>query len=130
MSHSRMPWAWLFVTLLVPGVTLRGQDRDCPECTQPRSRVAVDTNRAITDPAWADTNTAHTIPIVFTASGGISLGAYQAGVAWAAIAFMRAANASDAYRASHKLPAFRLDVTTGASAGNVNALISAIEWCE
>lgn len=130
MSRSRMLWPWLFGTLLVPGAMLRGQDRDCRECAPPAPKAAVDTNRAIGDPAWADTITAHTIPVVFTASGGISLGAYQAGVAWALIGFMRAANADDAYRATHKLPAFRLDVTTGASAGNVNALISAIEWCE
>ena len=82
------------------------------------------------DPAWADTVASDTIPVVFTASGGISLGAYQAGVTWALVSFMRAANADEPYRDRHKLPAFRLDVTTGASAGNVNALISAIEWCE
>jgi hypothetical protein len=89
-----------------------------------------DTTRSVADPAWADTITTDTIPIVFTASGGISLGVYQAGVTWALVNFMRAANADVAYRVRHKLSAFRLVATTGASAGNVNALISAIEWCE
>lgn len=89
-----------------------------------------DATHAPADAAWADTVIGDTIPVVFTASGGISLGAYQAGVTWALVGFMRAANASPAYRRAHKLPAFRLAVTTGASAGNVNALISAIEWCE
>src|SRR5574338_702041 len=81
------------------------------------------TSRSLADPAWADTVTSDTIPIVFTASGGISLGVYQAGVTWALVNFMRAANADRAYRVRHKLPAFRLEATTGASTGNVNALI-------
>ena len=134
MSHSRMPATWVLATLFANCtcvVTLAAQQQPCRDCaTTPVATARADTNRASGDPAWGDTITSHTIPVVFTASGGISLGTYQAGVSWAVVSFMRASNADPAYRVRHKLPAFRLDATTGASAGNVNALISAIEWCE
>lgn len=132
MSPSRIMTWWLLTALWGSAAAAQAQNGTCADCTPTRGGTVAraDTTRAIADPAWADTVTRHTIPVVFTASGGISLGAYQAGVTWALVSFMRAANADTTYRIRHKLPEFRLDATTGASAGNVNALISAIEWCE
>ena len=132
MRNPRMAAGCAFILLTCGSIAVEAQAARCSDCAPigatPASRP--DTSRSRGDPAWADTLTRDTIPIVFTASGGISLGAYQAGVTWALVNFMRAANADRSYRERHKLPAFRVDVTTGASAGNVNALISAIEWCE
>jgi hypothetical protein len=69
------------------------------------------------------------LPVMFTASGGISLGSYQAGVNWALMRFMRTANDSPQYRKAKLLPYFQLVALTGASAGNINAVVTAIEWC-
>ncbi len=52
-------------------------------------------------------------------SGGVSLGAYQAGGTWAELE--RLSRARDTHR---------LAVVTGASAGNINAFLSAIYWCD
>ena len=69
------------------------------------------------------------VPVVFTASGGISLGSYQAGLTWALMRFMRMSNDSLEYRQDKKLPYFNVVALTGASAGNINAIMTAIEWC-
>ncbi len=66
------------------------------------------------------------IPIALVLSGGVSLGSYEAGVSWAVVRFSAGAR-------SHGMPeglgAPRLVAVTGASAGSVNALLSAIDWC-
>ena len=51
-------------------------------------------------------------------SGGISFGSYQAGSTWAILAAARNDGKSD------------LVNFTGASAGNVNAILGAIDWCK
>ena len=62
-------------------------------------------------------------------SGGASLGSYQSGVTWAMIEFYRRATLDRAYAQRHNLPRFSLASIAGASAGNINAVLSAIEWC-
>ena len=70
-----------------------------------------------------------TIPFVMSASGGISLGAYQAGVTWALGRFMRQLERDSVFRDSVGVGTPYFAAATGASAGNINALLSAIEWC-
>ena len=60
-------------------------------------------------------------PYAMTISGGVSLGAYEAGLNWAVIELMRNHTARQAPR---------LLGVTGASAGSINALLTAIRWCE
>ncbi|HET7230694.1 MAG TPA: patatin-like phospholipase family protein [Longimicrobium sp.] len=72
---------------------------------------------------------ADTVPVVLTISGGISLGSYQSGVNWALVNVFRHSYHSPGFRAQYGLPAYRLAVATGASAGNINAVLSTLDWC-
>ncbi len=60
--------------------------------------------------------------IALTLTGGVSLGAYEAGLAWTTVRLLRSDNAP--------LPPGELVALTGASAGGVNALLAAAFWCE
>jgi predicted acylesterase/phospholipase RssA len=53
-----------------------------------------------------------------TVRGGVSLGAYEGGINWATL------------RLLEQEPGVDLTTVTGASAGNINAFFSAIEWCQ
>jgi hypothetical protein len=77
---------------------------------------------------WAEL----TSPIVIASSfsGGISLGSYQSGVNWGLTQFLKLVRANPAYRKSHHLPELSLVSMSGASAGNINAVLSAIEYCD
>jgi hypothetical protein len=66
-------------------------------------------------------------PVEFTISGGISLGNYEAGLNWAVVRLIKLHTRDP--KALMDLPPPRLVAVTGASAGNINALITAIEWC-
>jgi predicted acylesterase/phospholipase RssA len=68
--------------------------------------------------------------VLFSASGGISKGAYQGGVDWTISEFLRRQR-TDAFRARLKLDkrAYELGSATGASAGNINAVFAALAWC-
>jgi predicted acylesterase/phospholipase RssA len=66
--------------------------------------------------------------IAFTSSGGISAGAYQAGVTWAIVQLMKTANADSVWRRRIGATSFRLTAAAGASAGNINALAIALAW--
>lgn len=59
------------------------------------------------------------------ASGGISLGAYQAGVS-----YVLARALSDPAIRERTLPGHRLTIATGASAGNINAFLTALIACD
>jgi len=59
-----------------------------------------------------------------TISGGVSLGVYESGVNWAIIELLR-----DQHRRSGKR-SYGLSGVTGASAGSINALLTAIRYCE
>jgi predicted acylesterase/phospholipase RssA len=56
--------------------------------------------------------------VLMTVSGGISMGAYQGGFNWALVAHMK------------RDPRLRLRGVGGASAGNINALLTALEYCQ
>jgi predicted acylesterase/phospholipase RssA len=66
-------------------------------------------------------------PFSLTISGGISLGAYEAGLNWIVTEWLKAKQAA-APAGEHD--AGPLVGVTGASAGAVNALLTAMRWCE
>src|SRR5690349_1034928 len=88
-------------------------------------------------PPWNAAAPQDTLPMILVVSGGVSLGAYQGGLNWALVELMRLSQQAGfrdwlntVVRAdSGFLPPLRLQEATGASAGNINALLSAIEWC-
>lgn len=67
--------------------------------------------------------------VLFSISGGISLGSYQAGMNWALLELYRAASADLAFASRFRLPNVLLGSLAGASAGNINTLLWAIEGC-
>ncbi len=67
-------------------------------------------------------------PIVLTISGGVSLGAYEAGFDWTLVRFMKMAERLGGVEKFPLRP--ELVAVTGASAGSINALLSAAVWCE
>jgi predicted acylesterase/phospholipase RssA len=108
----------------------------------PRSSEAQDTSAYERDKALA-AQTARSVglwtgpqaPVVLSFSGGISLGAYQAGVNWAMVQFIKATRSSakgllaDIVHAAH-VPSIPVDAMSGASAGNINVLLASIEYCD
>jgi predicted acylesterase/phospholipase RssA len=62
-------------------------------------------------------------PFSLTLSGGISLGAYEAGLNWALLEWLKT-------KQTGADPSAPLLGVSGASAGAINALISAMRWCE
>ena len=65
-----------------------------------------------------------TIDLSMVISGGVSLGAYEAGYNWAMIKML-----SNARERSKTLD-IKLRSVTGASAGSINALLTAMYWCQ
>jgi len=70
--------------------------------------------------------------VVLATSGGISLGSYQAGVNWGLVELIRRAQTDDTLRkmigeSGTALP--RIVGLSGASAGTINSLMSAIHYC-
>ncbi|MGH7539168.1 MAG: patatin-like phospholipase family protein [Gemmatimonadales bacterium] len=76
-------------------------------------------------PARRDTQR---ISVLLTISGGISLGSYEAGVNWALLELFKL-TARDSIRRAWNLPRYDLKAMAGASAGNINGFLAAIEWC-
>jgi hypothetical protein len=67
--------------------------------------------------------------VLLAVSGGISLGAYQGGVTWGLTQFFRSTSEA-AFRAKYRTKReFKLMGMTGASAGNINSVFTAVEWC-
>ena len=81
-----------------------------PEAPVPRAMTASE--------AGAPTAGATRKRIALTVSGGISFGAYEAGLNWVISSYVK--------RHSDEV---RLDVVTGASAGNINVFLSALDIC-
>lgn len=69
------------------------------------------------------------VHVAMAISGGASLGSYQSGVTWTLIEFYRRATLDRPYAEAHGLKRYSLASIAGASAGNINAVLSAIEWC-
>ncbi|ACG74422.1 conserved hypothetical protein [Anaeromyxobacter sp. K] len=65
--------------------------------------------------------------VAFTVSGGVSLGAYEAGLSWATVRYLTAVREGGTEVAALFRP--RLAAVTGTSAGAVNALLAAATWC-
>lgn len=65
--------------------------------------------------------------IALTISGGVSLGAYEAGLTWGSVRFLRLSRSQPMQG-----PSFRPNLVgvTGASAGSINALLAAALWCQ
>lgn len=68
-----------------------------------------------------------TVPFSFTVKGGISLGSYEAGVNWAIIEYMRRMQKTPP-PANYLNP--KLISLSGASAGSINAVLTALTWCK
>jgi len=70
------------------------------------------------------TNKVRSIDISMVISGGVSLGAYEAGYNWAMIKMLSEIKTKN----PHIDPQLRS--VAGASAGSINALLSAVYWCQ
>ncbi|MEM7705662.1 MAG: patatin-like phospholipase family protein [Pseudomonadota bacterium] len=68
---------------------------------------------------------AESVPFVFASSGGVSLGSYQAGVNWGVIRYLKTRRRD----ASGEVRIPDLRAATGASAGSINTLFTAVAWC-
>ncbi|HEX6590347.1 MAG TPA: patatin-like phospholipase family protein [Longimicrobiales bacterium] len=80
-------------------------------------------------PAPSQTDVDDPIPLIFSISGGISLGAYQAGVNWALLQGFQLRRIDEARADRLGIPPVELAAVTGASAGNINTVFWAVEWC-
>ena len=78
--------------------------------------------RAHADPPAPESTDAQ--PYALTISGGVSLGAYEAGVNWALLEVLRSAPATANFGRPY------LAGVTGASAGSINALLTVMHWCD
>lgn len=84
--------------------------------------------------APAPPRVADAVRVALSLSGGISYGSYQAGVNYALVDLIKRHDLGrldflPAHRADQLPSEMSIAAATGASAGNVNALISALEWC-
>jgi len=68
------------------------------------------------------------IPFSLAISGGISLGSYESGLNWALVKYLKTRRNEITSSEPGRLPP-ELMSSVGASAGSINALISAIAWC-
>lgn len=68
------------------------------------------------------------VPVILTLSGGVSLGSYEAGVNWGLVEVFKQ-SANDSLRKAWNIPWYHLSAAAGASAGNINGFLAAIEWC-
>lgn len=66
--------------------------------------------------------------VALTIRGGISLGSYEAGANWALLRYLKRNRPTLATR--ERGQAVDLVAVTGASAGNINTVLSAIAWCQ
>ena len=65
----------------------------------------------------------------FSISGGASLGAYEAGINWGLLTLMRDEAQKDQDTSGERYRPYEAASMTGASAGSINALLSALTWC-
>src|SRR5688572_16508945 len=88
--------------------------------------------------ASAQTRTAPTVSrttdVTLSATGGTSKGSYQAGLDWTLVEFLRRTRRPDfvdllRVNFFYQGGELSLKASSGASAGNVDALLAAISWC-
>lgn len=82
---------------------------------------------SFTSTAGAEAQEDRVVPMSLAISGGISLGSYEAGLNWAILRQLKLMRQHPEQRAD-KYPA-EITAITGASAGAINALITAMSWC-
>lgn len=68
-------------------------------------------------------------PYAFVISGGVSLGAYEAGINWSVLKAMKLMRDNEDVRNWTGGDPMMLNAVAGASAGGVNSLVTAISWC-
>ncbi|HEX6911821.1 MAG TPA: patatin-like phospholipase family protein [Longimicrobium sp.] len=85
--------------------------------------------RVLTAQVTFGDDTAGVKPLGLSLSGGISMGSYQAGVNFGLLELYRHAAWNDSFHVATAIPRYRLRSVTGASAGNINTLLWAIEAC-
>lgn len=113
-----------------PGARLRDRALCCLICFAPGAAGA---QELAGDPASTGAfgeliRHAESVPVVLSVSGGISKGVYQAGVNWGLLEIFKL-TAHDSIRTAWNLPNYDLKAMAGASAGNINGFLTAIEWC-
>ena len=81
---------------------------------------------SIFNPSYASSDERY-MPMSLAISGGISLGSYEAGLNWAIVKQLKIARDKPEKRIDQYQPSIR--AIAGASAGGINALVSAIAWC-
>lgn len=119
-STSRRAWsigAFLVMGAGSLGVAQLHAQADTQRRADPGAALATAARRDTTD-------------VLLAFSGAISLGAYEAGVDWAMIQFIKRVRADSAYRSARRLPVYRVAAMSGASAGNINVLLASVEYCD
>jgi hypothetical protein len=84
--------------------------------------------RILTNDAQKEIVDATPIAYGIIASGGISAGTYEAGYNWSLIRYLKARNAGVQSRRVAR--PVNLVAVTGASAGSINTVLSAVTWCQ
>src|SRR5262245_7780556 len=79
---------------------------------------------------WRITDTSRVVDLSIASSGGVSIGAYLAGANWMAAELFKFLRDHPEQRARFRLPSYRIGTISGASAGNVNALLTALQACD
>ena len=79
---------------------------------------------------WRLTDTSQVVDLAIASSGGVSIGAYQAGASWMFAELVKFMRDNPAQRARFRLPSFRIAALSGASAGNINSLLLALQSCD
>jgi predicted acylesterase/phospholipase RssA len=71
------------------------------------------------------------MPFALTISGGISLGSYEAGLNWALVEYMKNPLQADLSQDDNRPKNWKPELLsiTGASAGSINAVMTAMNWC-
>ena len=79
---------------------------------------------------WRITDTSRVVDLSIASSGGVSIGAYLAGANWMLAELFKFLQDHPEQRARFLLPSYRIGAMSGASAGNVNSLLTALRACD
>src|SRR4051794_14517877 len=123
MRQARLPlvrcWSALLIIVTVCCAVVCGAPggvgaADLPAATTPAASPTANPPAAAQAIATAKARQRYSL----TVRGGVSLGAYEGGINWALLRVLQGD------------PNVSLTTVTGASAGNINAFLSAVEWCQ
>lgn len=79
---------------------------------------------------WRIDDTSRVVNLAIASSGGVSIGAYLAGANWMIAELLKFMRDHPEQRGRFRLPSYRISAMSGASAGNVNALLTALQACD